>query len=418
MKRLFTTHKIIITVFSLLTVLLFVDSCKKDSPVINKPPPPNVTITGVKPDLGKSGDTVFIIGTNFNLSPSMDTVKFNGIAARVEKATSDTLFVIVPAGNINGVITVNGIPGPSPDFMVLLSDSADVYVGGSGISLTSNHQTAQYWKNGIPVILSDGKKNETTCGIIVSGSDIYLAGNQSTDSSAFPEYWKNGTSVIINEPNSKALSLAVSGSDVYVAGEINNSISPTTASVAAYWKNGTTVKLTDGSNNAYATGISVSGNDVYVCGVQSGGIIPKNIPRYWKNGTAVILTDGTTIGYASSIGVKGNDVYVTGFEQDANSGIYVAKYWKNGVGVNLSDGTETAYANSIFISGNDIYIAGIEKIWQAMYLMPNIGKTVRKWNLRKDPMVLAQRQMQFLFLKTMCMFLDRLDIRFIGKIAV
>jgi len=363
MKSLFNTRQSIVSILFSMAIVIIINSCKKDNSVYPPPPPLKITISSVKPLTGKQGDTIFIIGTNFNLNPALDTVKFNGIVANVFKAKSDTLFVIVPAGNATGVITVNRISAPPPDFTVLSPESAYVYIGGSGYSTATGHQVAQYWRNGTPVILSDGKKNDNTCGIIGSGSDIYLAGNQFTDSSAFPEYWKNGTSVIINEPFGQAYSLAVSGSDVYVAGAINGSPNFPKPSIAAYWKNGTTVKLTDGSRNAYATGIAVSGNDVYVCGVElnTQNMTNKNVAKIWKNGIATNLSDGKTIARASSIMVTGNDVYVAGFVQDPGTGIYVAKYWKNGVGVNLSDGTKTAYGNSIFISGNDIYVAGIEK---------------------------------------------------------
>jgi hypothetical protein len=358
MERLFTTRKTIRYIFFSIVVIIFIDSCKKDSSVINTPPPPKITIASVKPLSGKPGDTILIIGVHFNLNPSLDTVKFNGIAAQVQKVNTDSLFVTVPKASSTGVITVNGISAPPPDFTVLLSDSADIYIGGSGVS-PSNHQTAQYWKNGIPVILSDGTKNETTCGIVVSGSDIYLAGNQSTDSSAFPEYWKNGTSVVINEPNGQALSLAVSGSDVYVAGAINSRPPLSTASIAAYWKNGISVKLTDGSQGAYATGIAVSGNDVYVCGVEvnTQNMINVNVAKIWKNGIVTNLSDGTTIAYASSIMVVGNDVYIAGFVQDPITGIYVAKYWKNGIPVVLTT-SGNGIASCIFVSGNDVYVAG------------------------------------------------------------
>ena len=79
----------------------------------------NFTVTGVKPVTAKVGDTIIITGTNFNLNTAMDTVKFNGVQAQVIKAKTDTLFVVVPAGNATGNITVNGISVPGTVFTVL-----------------------------------------------------------------------------------------------------------------------------------------------------------------------------------------------------------------------------------------------------------------------------------------------------------
>ena len=103
-QKIGRTLQTIIPLSLSLVVLLFIDSCKKDSSIAN--PPPTLTITSVRPLVGKQGDTIIITGTNFNLNPSLDTVKFNGIPARVQKAKSDTLFVIIPSGNCTGTVTV------------------------------------------------------------------------------------------------------------------------------------------------------------------------------------------------------------------------------------------------------------------------------------------------------------------------
>jgi hypothetical protein len=440
-----TYPKKIISIFFSITLILFSDSCKKDSPVINIHPPPKITITSIKPPSGIQGDTVLIIGTNFNTNPAMDTVKFNGITALVQKAKSDTLFVIVPTGNTTGVVTVNGIaaPGPGftrttyqisilavkplsgkpgdtvlitgvhfnlnpsldtvkfdgttaaiqrantdslfvtvpqngttgvitvngisappPDFTVLSPDSADIYIGGSGISPATNHQTAQYWKNGVPVVLSDGTKNESTCGIFVSGSDIYFAGNEVSSTSSFPKYWKNGIPFIINDSLGTATAITVSENDVYVAGTISSRFPFPFASIAAYWKNGAEVKLTDGIFNASASCIAVSGNDVYVGGVEISNLSgePVNVAKIWKNGVPMILENSSNQGSSvGSIKIVGNDVYVAGTVSDEKSGIWIAKYWKNGVEVRLSDGTKGTTAACIDVSGNDIYVAGSEQ---------------------------------------------------------
>jgi hypothetical protein len=174
MAGLSTIRKAIAFIFFSIVAVIFIDSCKKDSAAISKPPPDKtpaleITITSVRPLTGKQGDTVFIIGTNFNLNPALDTVKFNGISAQVHTANTDSLIVTVPEASTTGRITVNGVSATGPDFTVLQHDSADIYICGSAFF---GHGAAQYLKNGFPVILSDGTKNESTCGIVVSGSDL------------------------------------------------------------------------------------------------------------------------------------------------------------------------------------------------------------------------------------------------------
>jgi IPT/TIG domain/NHL repeat len=97
-------------VIPVVLIILFFSSCKKDDAITNPPPPPlTITIKSIKPPTASPGDTIIIVGTNFSQTLSKDTVKFNAVVAQVIKASADTLYVIVPAGNTSGVVTVNGI---------------------------------------------------------------------------------------------------------------------------------------------------------------------------------------------------------------------------------------------------------------------------------------------------------------------
>ena len=58
---------------------------------------------------------------------------------------------------------------------------------------------AKYWKNGVPVTLSDGTKNEEAIGIVVSGTDIYAAGTEYVTGNQRVKYWKNGTAVYLTD---------------------------------------------------------------------------------------------------------------------------------------------------------------------------------------------------------------------------
>src|SRR5579862_393360 len=213
--------------------------------------------------------------------------------------------------------------------------------------------------------------------------NVYVAGVENNGLFDVAKYWKNGILVNLSDGNSQACanSIVVSDSDVYVAGWVRNSSTQT--AIAVYWKNGVAVNLTDGSQDTYATSIGVSGNDVYVIGTTyDNGSVPQSIAKLWKNGSLTNLGGYVASGQgqvATSIAVSGTDVYVAGntgvyYPGGVSNGIGVvgtgnslsnggggAEYWKNGSVVNLGvpDPQDEGYwIYSIAVSGNDVYVAG------------------------------------------------------------
>ena len=230
----------------------------------------------------------------------------------------------------------------------------DVYLAGTVWETPTSMAVATYWKNGIPVSLTDGHQTAVAQAIAVAGTDVYVAGNEGVNA----VYWKNGHPQVLAYGNiffvpGEATSIALAGSDLYIAGTLIG-VSPTYPAnkLAVYWKNGAKVNLTPDSIRSEASSIAVSGNDVYVAGRE------RNNAVYWKNGDVVHLTYDTTVdAYATGLALSGNDVYVTGSINKMVSGVMTntAVYWKNGDVTNLTD---KGSATDIKISNGDVYISG------------------------------------------------------------
>ena len=73
---------------------------------ITRQPANTVSIVGFTPDEGASGTSVTIYGTGFSLTPSQNSVSFNGVPGTVTAASGTQLIAVVPAGAVTGPITV------------------------------------------------------------------------------------------------------------------------------------------------------------------------------------------------------------------------------------------------------------------------------------------------------------------------
>jgi len=228
----------------------------------------------------------------------------------------------------------------SVSFDCIYVSGNDVYTGGTinDGSITR----AAVWKNGVLLYqLTTGNSNSYAESIFVSGGNVYVCGDYSTDAVV----WKNGTmstlgkGSYISSSNYSywyATAMQVVGGDVYVAGYTNIDTGYKTGRI---WKNGTEQTLVA---NAVFYDIAVSGNDVYTAGNE----------KVWKNG--VELYSGSSI--FSSLSVSGNDVYVAGYTANSGSNKF-AKVWKNGtVLYQLTDGTTDTRGNDICVNGSDVYV--------------------------------------------------------------
>ncbi len=279
--------------------------------------------------------------------------------------------VDLSTGNITRIpLTVYGeatdITVVGNDVYVSGWDTSDDYVVG-GVILNR----ACYWKNGIKTFLSTGmlqyplKAN----AIAVSGSNVYVVGNEEIYNGTRPFYWKNGerTTFSSSSKYSGADDIFISGSNVYIAGwegAVNEK-----KETASYWKNGNKTVLTDGQYDAETSAIFVSGTDVYVAGRQRGIYRAEGITttrwraRYWKNGSPVSLTDGPHDARIYGITVSDSKVYATGYEDtdiafNSFSTLTDVCYWENGNKITLE---QLPYSNAydIAVAGKNVYVTGV-----------------------------------------------------------
>ncbi|MBS1974137.1 MAG: IPT/TIG domain-containing protein, partial [Bacteroidetes bacterium] len=239
----------------------------------------------------------------------------------------------------NGSFTA--MPSNCVEAWSIYVDGSDVYIAGADM----NTGGPAYWKNGatIDLPMTAGHNGGRAHSVFVNGTDVYVAGWDFVNgANALPRCWKNGVPITVSLSSGNISAgqpvvsgviykVIVSGTDVYLAG----SQAPFSGNqVATYWKNGTPSPLTDGTAVSEAYGIFVSGSDVYVAA--NDGTTSK----YWKNGVASVLnTPGNFSAYPTGIYVSGTDVYVSGYYRD------VAKYWKNGTMVDLTATASNPIAN-------------------------------------------------------------------------
>jgi uncharacterized repeat protein (TIGR02543 family) len=186
-----------------------------------------------------------------------------------------------------------------------------VYVSGH-VRNESGKTVAKVWKDGEELYtLTDGTKDATTDDIFVTGSDVYVAG----DENSISKVWKNGKE-LYSFGTYAATSVYVSGSDVYVAGQTGG----TNRSVKV-WKNGTEL-YTLASGSVGMSKICVSGSDVYVSGYQGSNA------KVWKNGSSWWTSNNESYGAtAHCVFVKNGNVYAS-FNFTSSNQVYIAQIYQ------------------------------------------------------------------------------------------
>lgn len=243
----------------------------------------------------------------------------------------------------------------------IVVSGGDVYISGNDFYQLTHHTMATYWKNGLPGTVGDGSVDTYANAIAVSGNDVYLAGYEIRKNSpadtifTHAVYWKNGIRVMLGDSTtfSEAKSIAVSGNDIYVAGREGTLNNPK----AAFWKNGQKMIFADTVTfqvdmTALSSGTGV--NPAWVERNSSGVLL-----QYWGQGMSVPLQETADNYLINSMALSGSDIYAAGYNfASIVYGYFKAIYWKNGNLIQLTDGTKYASAFCIALSGNDVYVGG------------------------------------------------------------
>ena len=165
-------------------------------------------------------------------------------------------------GNINGVPVYwkNGVVNHVGDPSKIVSIGA-IAVQNSNLYLTYSEDEADssvvsyLWKNGVTTqLLNDQKVSLTSC-LLINGSDVYIGGfvapaSFNTETAAV---WKNNVLQKLPQlpgnriPVSGVIGIVVSGNDIYAAGQSQGTV--------LYWKNGVAVQV--GNHFSIANGIAI-----------------------------------------------------------------------------------------------------------------------------------------------------------------
>jgi len=197
-----------------------------------------------------SGNDVYVVGW------TTDTIEY-----------APNMFLTAPVAKLwkNGVLTpLNDLATTNAVAESVVVSGSDVYVAGYAAptlyTAGSEPWTAQFWKNGTALPLSDGINGAKAFAIAVVGDSVFTAGFTSAGAGAIATIWRNGSPVRWTNGSLDAVVLALAVpstkfmTDHFPAGEYAAGFEGSTAKV---WVNGVAKNLTDGSREAEAWGIFV-----------------------------------------------------------------------------------------------------------------------------------------------------------------
>jgi len=229
----------------------------------------------------------------------------------------------------------NPLPNKNGKVISITVSGSDVYAAGYYHNDPDRWNRVGYWKNGAWTELApvDADKESGITSIAAAGGDIYVTGfcYDSSDTK-LSGYWENGVwNTLSTAKYSEVSQVIVSGSDVYIAGRIYMESSDP-AYESGYWKNGAwhafPAYSLDGNEEAVIIkSLTISGSSVYAAGYCIGLRRARYYGVYWKNGKwNSFPSDMATI----SMTWSGTDIYAGGYRYNEEEDDHrQAGYYKN-----------------------------------------------------------------------------------------
>jgi hypothetical protein len=232
---------------------------------VTRPSDTVVTITSLTPVTSNgSGQKITVAAAALATQATFAVVAASGVGPVESDGFSsvvgnDTLTITLNGGSYDSpalshfTITTPGRPGftsltggtvrRTSDTVVTITGLTPVTADGSGQKITVD--TAALWTQSTwmsVTVVASGPA-------VPDAPDVYAAGYESNGSKTVAKVWKNGaaTSLTDGTKAADAKAMYVSGSDVYVAG---NEVNSSGNAVAKVWKNGVATSLTDGTYTA------------------------------------------------------------------------------------------------------------------------------------------------------------------------
>lgn len=204
----------------------------------------------------------------------------------------------------------------------------DIYFTG----IDYNQNVGKIWINNTDTKLKcDDSCSVAPYSISISNGNIYVLGQiWGKSSTGILAYWKNNVPVELTDGTTRIddPSMVVDGDNIYICGSLYNKSDKKYEVVLI--KNGILTTISQGNNDNYASSIFIYNNDVYISGYEIYDY-DKSRAKYWKNDQEYILSDGSIAASATSIFIINDNVYVCGQDGIERK----AKYWINGTATSL-----------------------------------------------------------------------------------